>query len=227
MNSERDINLLINVQLFDSLTTEELQNVRNKIVIKKFKKNQVMLYEEDANKYMYAILDGSVKVMKTTEDGKEIVLAMHKKGDSFGEISLVDGRTTTASVLATDDCLVAIISKEDFFSLLYSQKKVLHNVLKMLCSRIRENVDKIEILNFNHASQRIKMALAKLSQEHGEKTPDGIILHMRLTHQDIANMTGLTRETVTRVIDVWQKNGDITILKNKSILLGPDFMEET
>jgi CRP/FNR family transcriptional regulator len=96
----------------------------------------------------------------------------------------------------------------------------------MLCSRIRENIDNIKILNFNNASQRVKMSLIKLLQEHGEETPKGMLLDIRLTHQDVANMAGLTRETVTRVIDLWQKNGDITVLKNRSILLSPGFLEE-
>ncbi len=221
-----DLELLKKVRLFNSLTAEELQDIRRKIIIKRVQKNEVILYEEDTNKFMYEILDGRIKVVQYTEDGKEIIIAIHNAGDSFGEISLIDGKTTTAAVLALEDSTVAIISKEVFYPLLYSSKKVLDNLLKMLCSRTRENIDNIKILNFNNASQRVKMSLIKLLQEHGEETPKGILLDIRLTHQDVANMAGLTRETVTRVIDLWQKNGDITVLKNKSILLSPGFLEE-
>jgi CRP/FNR family cyclic AMP-dependent transcriptional regulator len=221
-----EVDLLSKIQLFHSLSPEELKGIRNEMVIKKFKKNEFILYEEDTNKCMYSILDGGVRVVKATEDGKEILLAIHRAGDSFGEISLIDSKTTTAAVIASGDALVAIIPKENFYSLISTQKKVLDNLLKILCSRIRENVDKIKILNFNNANQRLTMLLIKLSRERGRETPQGIALDIRLTHQDLADMTGLTRETVTRVIDKWQNEGTITVLKDKSILLGPNFMEE-
>jgi CRP/FNR family cyclic AMP-dependent transcriptional regulator len=221
-----DIELLKKAEIFSSLTIEELKEVRSKIIVKEFKKNETILYEEDTNKYMYVILSGSVKVVKITEDGKEIMLAVHKSGDSFGEISLIDGKTTTASVLATQDSRIAIMAKENFYSLIYSQKMLLDNLLKKLCSLIREDVDTIELLNFNNASHRVKVLLMNLAHKYGEETPEGINLHIKLTHQDMANMAGLTRETVTRVIDKWQHKGDIFFLKNRSIVLNPDFFEE-
>jgi CRP/FNR family transcriptional regulator len=223
---DSDLKLLKKAHLFKSLTTEQSQDIRRKIIIKRVKKDEVILYEEDTNKFMYEILDGRIKVVQYTEDGKEIIIAIHNAGDSFGEISLIDGKTTTAAVLALEDAVVAIISKEVFYSVLYSNEKVLDNLLKMLCSRIRENIDNIKILNFSNASQRVKMSLIGLLQEHGEETPEGTLLDIRLTHQDIASMAGLARETVTRVIDLWQKNSNITVLKNRSILLSPEFLEE-
>ena len=221
-----DIELFTKAEIFSALPVEELKKIRNKMIIKKFKKNETILYEEDSNKYMYIILEGSVKVAKMTEDGKEIMLAMHKAGDSFGEISLIDGKSTTASVLAIQDSIIAFMDKENFYSLIYSQKKVMNNLLKKLCSLIREDVDTIELLNFNNASQRVKLLLLKLAHKYGEETPEGITLHIKLTHQDMANMVGLTRETVTRVIDKWQLQGALFFLKNRSVVLNSDFFEE-
>ena len=221
-----DIELLKKVELFSELSLEELKEVKTKMIVKKVKKNATILYEEDTNKYMYVILEGNTKVVKMTEDGKEIILAVHESGDSFGEISLIDGNTTTASVQATKDSIIAIMDKDNFYTLIYSQKKFLYNLLKKLCSLIREDVDTIELLNFNNAYQRVKVLLMNLAQRYGEETQKGITLHIKLTHQDIANMTGLTRETVTRVIDKWQEKGDIFFLKNRSIVLNPKFFEE-
>jgi CRP/FNR family transcriptional regulator len=126
-------------------------------------------------------------------------------------------------VLAVENSNVAIISKDHFYSLLYTQRKVLENLLKILCSRLREAWQKIEMLNFNDASQRLKMLLNMLSETYGEKTPEGTVLRVRLIHQDMADMTGLTRETVTRVLDKWKKNGEIAILRSKFIRLNDEF----
>jgi len=65
-----------------------------------------------------------------------------------------------------------------------------------------------------------------LSDEYGKKSPDGITLNIKLTHQDIAEMTGMTRETVTRILDKWQKTGEITVLKNKFIRLNRSFLQK-
>jgi CRP/FNR family transcriptional regulator len=220
------IKLLKGVRLFSDLTAEELAGIADRLSIRAFKKNEVILYEEDFNKYMYAILHGKVKIVQTTEDGKEIIIGMHQAGDSFGEISLIDGQGTTASVIAREDSMIAIITRQSFYSILHAQPKVLESVLKMLCSRIRENVDRIQLLTFNNASERMKRLLVKLARQHGEKTDSGVMLNVKLTHQDMANMSGLTRETVTRVIDQWQKDGVLSVAQGRRLVVDQGLLEE-
>ena len=211
------------IALFSSLTATELLQIQEKFVFKNFSKNETILREEQTNEFMYAILEGEAKVVQTTDDGKEIIITVHQAGDFFGELSLIDGKTAPAAVIATKDSVTAIISKKDFYSLLLSQSQILENLLQLFCSRIREYLKKIQILNFNNAAQRIKMLFLMLSETYGEKTEKGTILKIKLIHQDIADMIGLTRETVTRVLDKWQKGGEIIILKNRFILLCPEF----
>jgi CRP/FNR family transcriptional regulator len=213
-------------QLFSSLSDSEIEKITNQLIVKQFRKNEAILHEEDTNEFMYIILMGKVKAVRTTEEGKEIILAIHGSGSFFGEMSLIDGKTTPASVVATEDSLIAIISKKDFFSIVFTHNKITKNLMEVLCSRLRKSWDTIQLLNFNNASQRTKMLFLMLSDEHGEKTPEGIILKIKLTHQDISDMTGLTRETVTRVIDKLQKNKEIEVLKKtKFIRLSHDFLQ--
>lgn len=226
MNSNHRQNLIKRTQLFSSLSDSDLDQIINKMLVKQFKKNETILYEEDTNEFMYIILMGKVKVIRTTEDGKEIILAIHQSGSFFGEMSLIDGKTAPASIIATEDSLIAIISKKDFFAIIFAQHKVVSNLLQILCSRLRKSWDTIQLLNFNNATQRTKTMFLMLSEEYGEKTSEGTILNIKLTHQDISDMTGLTRETVTRVIDKLQKNEEISILKNKYILLSNKFLQK-
>jgi len=222
---KEEFELLKKIQLFSSLNNQELMQISDKIRIKLFKKNEAILREEDTNEYMYTILSGGVKVIQISEDGRESVLAMHGAGDFFGEMSLIDSKTMPATILALEDTLTAIISKKEFSYLITHHEKVLDKLLIILCSRLREAWERIQILNFNNASQRMKMLFTLLSREYGEKKADGITLNIKLTHQDIANMVGITRETVTRVLDKWQKDGEISILKNKHIHFNSDFLK--
>jgi len=215
--------LLKDIELFSSLADKELRQIRAQVVLRDFKKNQTILREEETSEFMYIIIKGKVKISRMGKDGKEAILSMHGSGQFFGELSLIDGRTTPAAVLAVENSNVAIISREHFYALLYTQRKVMENLLKILCSRLREAWQKIELLNFNNASQRVKMLLDMLAETYGEKTPEGTVLHVRLIHQDMADMTGLTRETVTRVLDKWKKSGEIEVLRNKYIRLNAEF----
>jgi CRP/FNR family cyclic AMP-dependent transcriptional regulator len=181
-------NLFRKVQLFSTLTDAELDNIRGKMQVRKFRKNKVILYEENTNKVMYVILDGKVKVIQTRGEGKEIILAIHGAGDFFGEISLIDSKTVPAVVMAMEDSVVTIISKGVFFSL--------------------------------------RMLLVQLANEHGKSTEEGIFLGIRLTHQDIADMTGVARETATRIIDKLRREGVIKVARNKFIFLTHDMLEK-
>ena len=216
------IDFLRNIQLFASLTEKELIDVSTKVVMKEFSKNEIILREEDTNEIMYIILVGKVKAVQTTEDGKEIILAIHQADEFFGEISLIDGKTSSATVVAIEDSLIAIISKKNFYSLILSQSKVLEKLLEILCLRLRESWKRIHILNFRDAQQRIRMLFMILSNDSGEKTSEGVLINVKLTHQEIADMAGLTRETVTRVINKLRKKGEIVVMK-KFIRLNPEF----
>jgi CRP/FNR family transcriptional regulator len=157
------------------------------------------------------------------EEGKEIIVSMHSSGEFFGELSLMDGKTTPATVITTKDSSTALITKAEFFSLIFGQRKVMENFLQILCARLRDSISKIELLNFNSAAQRVKMLFMMMAETYGERTPAGTVLNIRLLHQDIADMVGLTRETVTRVLDRMKKSGEIEFLNRKRIRLNPDF----
>lgn len=225
MTENIKIDFLRNIQLFSSLTDEELNRIGTGITIEEFKKNEVVLHEEDTNEFMYIILFGKVKVIQTTEDGKEIILAVHKANDFFGEVSLIDGKTSPATVQTLEDSLIAFIAKKDFYSLLITQNKILEKMLHIFCSRLRESWERIYILNAKNASDRVKLLFLALSHKNGNATSDGIVLNLKLTHQEIADMAGLSRETVTRILDKLQKDGEISILKNKMICMKSTFLQ--
>src|SRR5574341_914009 len=188
--------LLKRIRLFRSLTEGELYDISPKVMLKEFRKNHVILREQDTNSFMYIIVRGKVKIYQITEQGKEMILSVHSAGDFFGEMSLIDGKTDPATVAAIEPSLIAVIPRDDFYFLLHSQKKILENLLELMCTRLRESWKKIQMLNFNDASQRIKMLMLMLAENYGEKANGGTTLRIKLIHQNIADMAGLTRETV-------------------------------
>ena len=216
---------LKDIELFSGLSEGELGLVAAKMNIRKFKRNEVILHEEDTGGFMYVVLSGKVKVMQVTEEGRETILAFHKTGDFFGEMSLIDGKTVPASVVALESSKVAIVAKQDFYSLLFVHNTFIIQLLRILSSRLREAYERIQILSFNNAAQRIRMLFIMLSGMYGgEETEKGIRLGIKLTHQNMADMTGIARETVTRVINKAQKEKDI-LFEGKAIYLNPEYLK--
>ncbi|MDA8325998.1 MAG: Crp/Fnr family transcriptional regulator [Nitrospiraceae bacterium] len=213
------------IDLFSSLSDEDISQISGSFSLKKFRKNEVILQEQDTNEFMYMILSGKVKVVQITEDGKETIIAFHKSGDFFGEMSLIDGKTAPATVAAIENSNVAIISKKDFYSLLFVQNKFIVQLLRILCSRLREAYERIQILSFNNAAQRIKMLFIMLANMYGKEEEKGIRLDIKLTHQNMADMTGIARETVTRLINRAQKDNDI-FFEGKVIYLNPEYIRK-
>lgn len=220
---KKKVEVLKRIQLFQFLSDDELHAIWPKVVFREFKKGQLILREQQTNEFMYIVIRGKVKIFQISEDGRERILSLHNTGEFFGEMSLIDGATSPATVSALEPSTVAIISRSDFYALLHSQSKILNNLLNILCFRLRDSWKKIQMLTFHDASDRVKMLLMMLEESHGEKTDRGTVLNIKLIHQNIADMTSLTRETVTRVLDRFVKSGEITILSNKLIQLNPEF----
>lgn len=217
------VTYLRNSSLLNSLDDKDILKTLGKLTIKKFRKEDIVLVHGDTNKFMYIILSGKVKVTQTSEDGKELILAMHMSGDFFGEMSLIDGGTASATVVAADNSTIAIISKDNFYSLIYTQRNILLNLLRSFCFRIRSANKTIEIMSQKSAVSRIKMLLLMFSEKYGVKKDDGIMLSVLSTHQELADMTGLTRETATKILNELQEEGAISVGKTKHIILNDSF----
>jgi len=208
------------------LSETEISRLKNLVVEKHFKKNQVILYEEDTPNYLYFIYSGKVKAVQLSADGHERVLAIRKKGDFFGEMAILDGMTAPATVVAIEDATVGFISKRDFESYLLQNREALMEIISLLCRRLRDAWLMIKVLSFEDAEQRIRVVLKNIGDQFGVKDPRGIIVTLKLTHKDIAEHANTARETVTRSLSRFVQSGEIEILEGKYILLKPAFFKK-
>lgn len=221
----KSYNFIKSIPMFKSLTEEQLSDLRNIIEEKKFNKNNVILWEEDTQKYMYIVSSGKVKVLQTSEDGKEHILAIHKKGDFFGEMALLDGKTSPATVVAMEDSRVQLIARDNFEKYLLKDEKVLAQLVAMLCTRLRESWLMLKVMSFASAEQRVRAVLEQLGKINGVTDERGIIIALKLLHKDIAEYANVSRETVTRLLNRFVRAREIEILDNKHILLKSSFVK--
>lgn len=220
-------NFIRKISFLACLSEEDLSDLRKIIIEKHFSKNEIILLEEDTHNYMYIIYSGKVKATQISIEGKEHILAIHKEGDFFGEMSLLDGKTSPATVIAMEDTHIGLIAKDDFQRFLLKNGRVLREMNFLLCSRLREAWLRLKVLSFANAEHRVRTVLKLMSINHGIKDQKGTIIKLRLTHNDIAGYASVSRETVTRLLDRFSNEGEIELLKNKNILLKPSFLNKT
>jgi CRP/FNR family transcriptional regulator, cyclic AMP receptor protein len=225
-NGPRIGDLLRKIPFFACLTDKECSELRQTVEMKRFGKNEVILLEEQTSHYMYLVYSGKVKAVKIGEDGKEHILAIHEKGDFFGEMALLDGKTSPATVIAMEAADIGLMRKGDFEKHVFGHDKVLRAIIALLCSRLREAWSMLRILTSAGAEQRVRAMLGQLGSHYGEDGRDGTLIRTRLTHQDIAHYASVSRETVTRLLDKFTKAGEIEILSQRAILLKPGFFEK-
>ena len=216
-----------NNPLFAGFSDEEMIAVEKVIVEKRFSKNEVVLLEEDSSNYMYVVYSGKVKAVQISIDGKEHILAVHGKGDFFGEMGILDGKSSPATIIAMENAEIGLIAKDNFERYLLSNEKFLRQAILLLCSRLREAWLKLKVLSLSEAESRVRAMLKIISLQHGLKDQRGILISLKLTHKDISRYVLLSRETVTRQLDRLLKADEIEILENKHILLKPAFFEKT
>ena len=214
-----DDSIIRYVPFFSSLNNEEILQVERLISKKYFEKGQLVLREEDTSHFMYLVYSGKVRVVKMTEEGREQIITIHRKNEFFGEMALLDGKTAPATIIAHEDAVIGLLSREDFELHLLSNELICRKIITLLCGRLRESWAMIKILGFDSAENRMMALLARLQELNGVMDDKGVIINVKLTHQQLANYTSVTRETVTRMLKRFQEEGIIEITANRFILL--------
>ncbi|GFE60850.1 Crp/Fnr family transcriptional regulator [Geobacter sp. AOG2] len=223
LRQKLDNNIIKNIPFFSGLSSEEISLIEGLIVKKRYAKNQIVLNEEDTAKYMYFVYSGKVRVAKINEDGKEQIISIHKKNDFFGEMALLDGKTSPATVIAYEEAVIGLLSKSDFERFVLNNDATRHKIIGLLCDRLRDSWAMIKILSFDNAEHRVMAVLDRLQDLYGVMDDRGTIINVKLTHQQIASYASVARETVTRILNKLEKDTMIQALDNKSILLTKAF----
>lgn len=226
---KHESSVISSIPFFSTLLPEEVEQVEQLFRKKRYAKEQIVLYEEDTSNYMYLIYSGKVRVVKLNEEGKEQIITIHKRNDFFGEMSLLDGKTAPATIIAHEDAIIGFLAKNDFDEHLLSHDGIRRKIIDLLCGRLRDSWEMIKILSFNaeNAQDRVVSLLERLGDLYGVKDDRGVIINVKMTHQQMASYASVTRETMTRVLKGLEKSGMIGILDNKAILLNKGFFEAT
>lgn len=210
------------VPLFRRLDEVQLQALAALISQRQFAKGELIILAEAEGDALFVIEEGQVKVSLVHEDGREVILSFLGPEEVFGELALLDSKPRSATVTAIAPTRLLVLRRADFQRLLLGAPQIAVSLLEELAGRLRRTDQQIEGLALFNVASRLSKTLLRLALERGVEVAEGYALETPPTHQQLANMTGSTRETVSRVLKqlesqgyIARRGGQILILRDE------------
>ncbi len=194
------IEFLKKVPLFAGFATDDLIVVFRLLRTRRYTKRSVLMYEGDPSDALYIIKKGSVAVTRTSSDGKETILSILKEGDVVGEMGVLDEAPRSATATLLREGQVLILQRADFLDLLADRPDLNRAVISALITRLRATNKATQARSHLSVKAKVASLLLLLADNFGEPGERGTRLNVKLTHQQLANMVGTTRETMNRTL---------------------------
>ena len=201
----KKIELLQSVALFWDLSEEELGYISQKMIARHYETGKFIFLEDSEGEQCFFVVQGSVKVTRLSKDGREVILAMLNEGEFFGEMALLDGESRSANVIALEKTEVLTLNREDFLVVLHDYPQIAIQLLKEMAHRLRKSDRQIASLSLSDAEKRIALCIIRFADEQGIIKRGQVSIPKMPIQQDIANMAGTSRETVSRAINLLEK----------------------
>jgi CRP/FNR family cyclic AMP-dependent transcriptional regulator len=200
------IETLQKTSLFKGLDLADIKQVAGQVVTRQFPKNTVVVTQGDDTDSLYVILEGKVDVYLQNDKGKEIIINTLSECDTFGELAPLGGIPRQASIVTTENSLMAIISRQVFMDTLLTKPAISMRIIDRLINLIQDLTQEVSSLALEDVYNRVVRVLYKHSEEIGDK-----LVTEKLTQQDIALRVGATREMVHRILKELKTGGYISI----------------
>lgn len=214
------VTLLHKVPLFSGLSPEDLGTLSSIVIRKEFSKRETLFHQGDPGEEFMILTEGSVKVELMNAEGKELTLTILTPYQFLGELALLDDVPRSATVVSMDESVLLSINKRDFARILESYPRMSLPILRQLTRRIRVLTDDIASMAFLDSYSRVTRKILNLADEMGKTSADGkILIDHALTHQQLANLVGTTRETVTKILNEMKDNGLIDVRRHRITIL--------
>lgn len=210
-----ELSFLENVPIFADLEEPDLKKIEKLGLRKKYKKGNIVVLEKEMGAALFVIISGKVKIVRTDEDGREVILSIFGPGEFFGEMSLLDGLARSASVVALTKAELFMIHRRDFLKLVNEHPQVAISLLGELTTRLRKADTQIKSLSLKDASGRVANVILMLADDIGVFRKGKVEIDELPLQQDMANMAGTSRETVSRMLHQFIREGHLQLEGNK------------
>lgn len=209
---------LRNVALFRHLNDYQLKIIHNMCTKESFQAGSLLFRERELGETFYIVISGSVKLFTSSADGQEKILAVVGAGESFGELALIDQGTRSASAQTLEESVLYCLRRDHFMTLLKANFDITQGILIELCTRLRETNQHVQDLTFLDERTRIVKSIIQMASRNGQRDGSLIYFKIALNYDELAQLAGVKRDTLMRVIEEFQKRSILRYANEQFIL---------
>ena len=205
--SESLDDLLRRTTIFRRLSSDDRQRLVSVASLTALEKGEYLFHEGDDAESLYTVVAGRVKVFKSTVRGTEVILEIFGPGDPVGAVAVYESRPYPASAVAVEPAQCLLVPRPAFFALLEAHPTLVRGLLTGLTHRLVELTNRLAELSTGRIDSRLARFFLKLADTTGQVTPEGTLIPLALSRQELADMIGTTIETAIRIMSRWGKEG--------------------
>ncbi len=222
------VEFLKRMDLFKNFSDKELEEIAKYFHEKHYNKGDYLFFEEEAEPGIYILVEGLIKLIKETPDGKTIIVRLVFPKEMFGWVEIPHRKPRyTYTAQAVLPSTVLYMSNQDFINLSLKYPQLALMITCDISEHLLETYEVLKSIASGKVEERIAKLLLELADKIGKETPEGyLVIEAPITRQDIAEMTGTTVETAIRIMSRWKKEGIIDTERGKIVLKDLDYLEE-
>ena len=208
------------VPIFSFLSDDELIKIVDMTGHKFYKKGDMLCSQGQKSDTLFIINEGQVKISKLTKEGKEQIVHIFTSGDFFGELSLFSSdEIYNFNVYAISDVKICTLTKQDMDKIIMSNPEISIKLLQVISKRLAQTENLAQNLATNDAEIRVAFMLLEFGEKYGVATNQGLQINLPINREEMANYVGVTRETISRKLSIFEESGIISLKGNKVVII--------
>jgi CRP-like cAMP-binding protein len=204
--------------LFSTVSVDAVEDLAERASLRRIPAHGTIVSQDEPGDAMFLIVSGRVKVGIFGENGREVTLSVLRQGQCFGEMSLFDGKERSANCIATEPTTLVVLHRQELLRHIARYPATALNLLGEMANRLRRADESIAQLALCDVNERLVHRLICLAEEEGTETPEGVLVRRRPTQQELANMIGSCRETISRAFNQLAREG-LIIARGRSLVV--------
>jgi CRP-like cAMP-binding protein len=216
-----DRSLIAGLSVFEGIAAADLDRIISQARSIRIARDQPVFEQEQEAHSFFLLLDGHVRVVKSTPDGQEVTVRYISPGELMGIAAALGLTTYPANAVAAVDCVVLAWPSQLWPTFATSFPSFSANTYKVVGSRLQDAHTRVIEMSTEQVEQRVAHALLKLVKQSGKKTEEGILIDFPISRQDVAEMTGTTLHTVSRLLSAWEDQGLVKSSRQRVVVIEP------
>ncbi|HWM85078.1 MAG TPA: Crp/Fnr family transcriptional regulator [Kofleriaceae bacterium] len=204
-DAKRTLWYLKKIPILAELGPEVLARLSERIQLREVRRREVVYLPGDPGNSMFIVNGGRIKISKVTRDGKALTLNYVGPSEVFGETCLIEGGPREEMAEAMENSMITELERNDVERLLQNHAQLGYQMTRILAQRRRELENKLETLVFRDVTSKLAELLLALAEEYGVEDSRGTMVALKITHQELANLIGSTRETVSLTLSQFKR----------------------